>query len=1109
MKQRLQLLYTIVFVGLTSAFAADPAEINTAPRPREGWTMQLVAEAPLIRHPSVVCAAPDGRVFVAEDPMDISSPHAHVQEGRIVCLFPDGRATTFATNLYAVFGLQYLEGKLYVLHNPRFSVFTDGDGVGRDRIDLIEQTNPEPWALDWNDHVPANFRLAMDGYFYVAVGDKGLYGAVDRSGHRVDLHGGGVVRIRPDGTQLEVVCSGVRNILDVAINEEDELFTYDNTDEHQWMGRLTHMVDGGFYGYPFDFIPRRPSTLWMLADYGPGAATGALAWNDDSLPPAWRGNLILADFGQRNLRRVRLERAGATFRAVEDELLFPNPPPDFRPVGITETADGAGILICDWQHADNKDRVAVGRLWKLTSNFTNSLASKPKWYLPAALGQPFHASIDDLTASLSHPQKGVRLTVQRALSQRGVVAVPALTRLLTNATAPANARWHALWALDQIDGGVAARRDILALAAASTSAIPASVARQAIRQLKQRHVREALPLLIERLRDPDASMRFHAATALRRVGDATALSPLLGLSAEPDPFVRFAVFTTLNQLGRRHPELWQRLVRALEIPDSFARETVSFALRETFDPDLVKELAEAASDRTRPVPAREVALRLLAKVHHQPPPWKGGWWAYHPALGQPPARTADWSGTPLVLATLRDLLDDAEPTLRLGAVEGLREASDKQSSADVREQFNRESDNQVRLALLVALGDFADAASAPMLANLLRNPPAHPALLSTALATAGKLAAAPETGSILPSALTNLLAGPSLATPARVAALDALGEFKIASAEPWFVRFAQSGNASERAAALRGLVRLGGTVSLKALRPLLKADSPEIRRDAVAALGRSKQRDAVPDLLAAWQTGDTHDVAIEALTELPDLRALDAYIAGLASTNTSLRDKSRRAVGNIATAALPLLQERRAELAPGVLSELRRVYAQDPTALASPLFASVPRPTESADYERFALTHDGDPRSGQEIFANMDGVACLRCHAVAGRGGAIGPDLTTIGAQFGRAALIDSILYPSKAVREGYQQYAIELKDGESITGAVRSESADTLTIMDAEGRVHELRKTSIKERRGSALSLMPEGLQVALSVHQFADLIAYVESLRTDPRRKDPNSPR
>src|SRR5262245_49716559 len=126
-----------VWIGLT-LLCSHPLAWSADPVPIPGWSLELIAQAPRIRHPSVVCVAPDGRVFVAEDPMDISSKSASAQEGRIVCLRPDGKMTVFAEKLFAVFGLQYLEGKLYVLHNPKFSVFRDDDGVGRDRTELIE-----------------------------------------------------------------------------------------------------------------------------------------------------------------------------------------------------------------------------------------------------------------------------------------------------------------------------------------------------------------------------------------------------------------------------------------------------------------------------------------------------------------------------------------------------------------------------------------------------------------------------------------------------------------------------------------------------------------------------------------------------------------------------------------------------------------------------------------------------------------------------------------------------------------------------------------------------------------------------------------------------------
>ena len=128
----------------------------------------------------------------------------------------------------------------------------------------------------------------------------------------------------------------------------------------------------------------------------------------------------------------------------------------------------------------------------------------------------------------------------------------------------------------------------------------------------------------------------------------------------------------------------------------------------------------------------------------------------------------------------------------------------------------------------------------------------------------------------------------------------------------------------------------------------------------------------------------------------------------------------------------------------------------------------------------------------------------MNCHSVAEHGKSVGPDLTTIGAQFGPEALIESILQPSKNIRDGYQQTEIELKDGESLTGAVRGESPENLILVDALGRAQTVPKSTIRTRTAMTLSLMPEGLHSALTREEFADLIAYVASLKTDPRRPE-----
>ncbi len=63
--------------------------------------------------------------------------------------------------------------------------------------------------------------------------------------------GGGIVRIRPDGTGLEIVSRGQRNIYDVAVSPTLDLFTRDNTnDGGGWNVRLSYVPPGAHMGYP-------------------------------------------------------------------------------------------------------------------------------------------------------------------------------------------------------------------------------------------------------------------------------------------------------------------------------------------------------------------------------------------------------------------------------------------------------------------------------------------------------------------------------------------------------------------------------------------------------------------------------------------------------------------------------------------------------------------------------------------------------------------------------------------------------------------------------------------------------------------------------------------
>jgi len=846
------------------------------PKAPPDWKVEVVAKYPDIKYPSVLCFAPDGRLFVGEDPMDMEGP-VNKPGDRILCFHPDGKVTVFAEGLYAVFGIQYLDGKVYVHHTPKFSVFTDDHGVGKDRVDLIDCTNPHP-APGFNDHIPSNCRIAMDGYLYISTGDKGIYGAVGRDGKTAEIYGGGIARMRPDGTDLEVYWTGTRNHLDVAVTSEDEFFTYDNTDDGLgWWTRVTHMVDGGFYGYPWDYKPRRPYTLWMMADYGGGSGCASIAYNEDALPEKYRGNLFVSDWARKEVLRLDVVRDGATWKILSTEKFLTGPGSEFRPLGLAVSPDGMSLYCCDWNFggwvAKGKQ---TGRLIKATYTGAASLAApKPAWYVPAATAQKFEASNDDLVKGLSHPSREVRLTAQRRLADRK--ATSELETVLGDGKAPA--KWRAIWALDAIGAGrkaiVAALRDP-----------DASVRRQAARQLGTRKAAVAAEIC-RLLDDPDATVRFHAATALGRIADPNAIPGLQDLLTDKDLFVRYSAFKALNRLGRARPDQWVAIVAGFQSAKPAIREGVLFALRETYDADLAKALAA--------LPRSPEVVSALAEIHRMPAPWKGDWWGTQPAGRPRPPKVVEYPGTKIVLEALRGALGDAKADVRLAAAESVALTKDVEAAKTLRELFAKESDVEVRKGILKSLGAIKDSAASELVASAFKDP----ALLVDA-ANAAEQIAGPALIKIL-AELAETATSPEILAPA----LGALGRLKAGVATA--AKHAAHADPKVALAAVTALGQIGGDAAVQALIPAVDDKRADVRKAAIAALGGLAAKPAIPALLKAFMDKSVRFEAIGALAQVPDLRALDAYLEGLGGKNATVRDQCRKAVAALSDPALPLI----------------------------------------------------------------------------------------------------------------------------------------------------------------------------------------------------------
>jgi putative heme-binding domain-containing protein len=329
----------------------------------------------------------------------------------------------------------------------------------------------------------------------------------------------------------------------------------------------------------------------------------------------------------------------------------------------------------------------------------------------------------------------------------------------------------------------------------------------------------------------------------------------------------------------------------------------------------------------------------------------------------------------------------------------------------------------------------------------------------------------------------------------RIAAIEALGSLKATNFVRRIAGELDSAEQPPRLAAITALGKIGGLEAAAHLRPLLDAKGAETRVATIKALGLLRDTNSVPKLLAAWNVPETRQPALEALARFSDLRAVEAYLKGLESANPALRELCRKALAPIRDDAFDHVAKRLPQLNSAALSELRSIYKNHPGARQ--LFDAAKLPRSLDDYQSHALQQSGDAARGQRLFFDENGLACSKCHAADGKGKAVGPDLASIGKQFGRGALIEHILYPSRAVREGYAQTIIETTDGEIVSGLVQSETADTVLLLDAGGEPRTLSKKTIARRALSSFSLMPEGLHAGLSLEQFADLIAYLESLK------------
>src|SRR5262249_18346438 len=150
------------------------------------------------------------------------------------------------------------------------------------------------------------------------------------------------------------------------------------------------------------------------------------------------------------------------------------------------------------------------------------------------------------------------------------------------------------------------------------------------------------------------------------------------------------------------------------------------------------------------------------------------------------------------------------------------------------------------------------------------------------------------------------------------------------------------------------------------------------------------------------------------------------------------------------------------------------------------------------DSYRPALKLAGDAGRGQAVFKRT----CAACHKLGGIGQEVGPDLAALRDKSGEALLI-AILDPNQAVEARYISYLATTKNGLTYTGLLASETGNSITLIGADGKKHDILRSELEDLVSTGKSTMPEGLEKDINLKEMGDLLAFLRAHAPQPKRK------
>lgn len=621
--------------------------------------------------PTCLSAHPNGDLFVGVDMC--GSLGKGPGKGKIVRLRDtdnDGVAdehTLFAT-LDNPRGLIAVADKVYVIYTN----WKDEKTFGAMHLGVLEDVNkdgkadgpPKILVSDISckthnqsrgaDHTTNGMRMAIDGWIYIAVGDYGMHEAKGSDGTVLTMLGGGVVRVRPDGSELEIYTHGLRNIYDVAIDPLMNIYTRGNTnDGGGWNVRFIHNIQTAKYGYPMLFKNFTDEILPALVDVGGGSGTGSMFFQEPGWPEKYNNVPLMGDWGRSQVFIHRVQPDGASFTQTQEDY-----------IGLTQftdiDADASGRLyLASWNGAGFKGNPEKGYVVRIV----------PKDWKYTASPNFKELAGDALVSMLRSDSATIRLHTQQEILNRKSDTSAAVLAIAADSSASIESRVAAIFTYAQLLG----EKANTGLVSLSNDA---NIREFALRALADRKpLASATPTepFLAGLKDKDLRVQAVAAIALGRIGKAETAKALLDVAIPPAPM---KASTQKDHQGGPHatphsavivPHLAvQSLVAlgateaSLAAIDSPSQNGALWALRLMHDPKAVDGLISKLNNSNDKNLQNKI-LTALARLYHKEEPYDGSWWWFtRPDTHGPYYKAIKWSESGKIEKVYRAHWDKAD-----------------------------------------------------------------------------------------------------------------------------------------------------------------------------------------------------------------------------------------------------------------------------------------------------------------------------------------------------------------------------------------------------------------------------------------------------------------